>query len=80
MTDAGSVDLLITTHGTCETRECAAATTVENIQGVPIFESVFPLSALADRDISEGEMGGGTYTYLTLPGMFNHPDHSSYDF
>ncbi|EIM85301.1 glycoside hydrolase family 3 protein [Stereum hirsutum FP-91666 SS1] len=46
MTDAGSVDLLITTHGTCETRECAAATTVENIQG---------------------EMGGGTYTYLTLP-------------
>ena len=46
-TDAGSVDLLITTHGTCADRECAARTAVENISG---------------------EMGGGTYTYLTLPG------------
>lgn len=45
-TDAGSPDLLITLHGTCETRECAAKTTLEN-----------SLS---------GEMGGGTYTYLTL--------------
>ncbi|KAI0820668.1 glycoside hydrolase superfamily [Trametes gibbosa] len=45
--DAGSVDLLITTHGTCETRECAAKTALEN--GI------------------SGEMGGGTYTYLTLP-------------
>ncbi|KAK0451186.1 glycoside hydrolase family 3 protein [Desarmillaria tabescens] len=45
-TDAGSADLLITLHGTCETRECAAKTTLEN-----------SLS---------GEMGGGTYTYLTL--------------
>ncbi|KAJ3552474.1 hypothetical protein NM688_g4133 [Phlebia brevispora] len=45
-TDAGSVDLLITTHGTCADRECAARTAVENISG---------------------EMGGGTYTYLTLP-------------
>jgi len=44
--DAGSVDLLITTHGTCADRECAARTAVENY-------SV--------------EMGGGTYTYLTLP-------------
>ncbi|KAI0365465.1 glycoside hydrolase [Pilatotrama ljubarskyi] len=46
-TDAGSVDLLITTHGTCDTRECAAKTALEN--GL------------------SGEMGGGTYTYLTLP-------------
>ncbi|KAF9560036.1 glycoside hydrolase [Agrocybe pediades] len=46
-TDAGSVDLLMTLHGTCDTRECAAKTAVEN-----------GLSA---------EMGGGTYTYLTLP-------------
>ena len=48
--DAGSVDLLITTHGTCADRECAARTAVENLSG---------------------EMGGGTYTYLTLPGMFS---------
>ncbi|KAI0352431.1 glycoside hydrolase [Trametes cingulata] len=46
-TDAGSVDLLITTHGTCDTRECAAKTALEN--GL------------------SGEMGGGTFTYLTLP-------------
>ncbi|KAI0070156.1 glycoside hydrolase [Panus rudis PR-1116 ss-1] len=46
-TDAGSVDLLITTHGTCDTRECAAKIALEN--GL------------------SGEMGGGTYTYLTLP-------------
>ncbi|KAH9949160.1 glycoside hydrolase superfamily [Amylocystis lapponica] len=45
--DAGSVDLLITTHGTCGTRECAARQALEN--GL------------------SGEMGGGTYTYLTLP-------------
>lgn len=49
--DAGSVDLLITTHGTCVDRECAARTAVENISG---------------------EMGGGTYTYLTLPGTSLH--------
>ncbi|THU91701.1 glycoside hydrolase [Dendrothele bispora CBS 962.96] len=46
-TDAGSVDLLINMHGTCDTRECAAKTTIEN--GL------------------SGEMGGGSYTYLTLP-------------
>ncbi|OCH93251.1 glycoside hydrolase [Obba rivulosa] len=46
-TDAGSVDLLITTHGTCATRECAAEMALEN--GI------------------QGEMGGGSYTYLTLP-------------
>ncbi|KAI0795421.1 glycoside hydrolase family 3 protein [Abortiporus biennis] len=45
--DAGSVDLLITTHGTCDSRACAAKTALEN--GI------------------SGEMGGGTYTYLTLP-------------
>ncbi|KAF8890444.1 glycoside hydrolase superfamily [Infundibulicybe gibba] len=45
--DAGSVDLLLTLHGTCDTRECAAKTALEN--GL------------------SGEMGGGTYTYLTLP-------------
>ncbi|THH04400.1 hypothetical protein EW146_g10188, partial [Bondarzewia mesenterica] len=45
--DAGSVDLLINLHGTCDTRECAAKTAIEN--GL------------------SGEMGGGTYTYLTLP-------------
>jgi beta-glucosidase len=45
--DAGSLDLLITTHGVCDTRECAAKTGVENLSG---------------------EMGGGSYTYLTLPG------------
>ena len=45
-TDAGSVDLLISTHGTCPDRECAARTAIEN---------------------TSGEMGGGTYTYLTLP-------------
>ncbi|GJE97260.1 glycoside hydrolase family 3 protein [Phanerochaete sordida] len=44
--DAGSIDLLITTHGTCADRECAARTGIENLSG---------------------EMGGGTYTYLTLP-------------
>lgn len=49
-TDAGSADLLITLHGTCETRECAAKTTLENS--------------------FSGEMGGGTYTYLTLVGTF----------
>ena len=47
-TDAGSPDLLITLHGTCATRECAAKTTIEN--GI------------------SGEMGGGSYTFLTLPG------------
>ncbi|KAF8427199.1 family 3 glycoside hydrolase [Boletus edulis BED1] len=46
-TDAGSIDLLITRHGICPTRECAAKLTLEN--GL------------------SGEMGGGTYTYLTLP-------------
>ncbi|KAI0051485.1 glycoside hydrolase family 3 protein [Auriscalpium vulgare] len=46
-TDAGSVDLLISLHGTCDTRECAAKIALEN--GL------------------SGEMGGGTYTYLTLP-------------
>ncbi|KAJ7124473.1 glycoside hydrolase family 3 protein [Mycena epipterygia] len=45
--DAGSVDLLINFHDTCDTRECAAKTALEN--GI------------------QGEMGGGTYTYLTLP-------------
>ncbi|KAJ8094890.1 hypothetical protein PM082_010105 [Marasmius tenuissimus] len=44
-TDAGSVDLLINLHFTCETRECAAKASVENYSG---------------------EMGGGSYTYLTL--------------
>ncbi|THH02237.1 hypothetical protein EW026_g637 [Hermanssonia centrifuga] len=48
--DAGSIDLLITTHGTCADRECAARTGVENYSG---------------------EMGGGTYTYLTLPDQVN---------
>ena len=46
-TDAGSVDLLITQHGLCSTRECAAKLALEN--GL------------------QGEMGGGTFTYLTLP-------------
>ncbi|KZT37098.1 family 3 glycoside hydrolase [Sistotremastrum suecicum HHB10207 ss-3] len=32
-TDAGSVDLLISLHGTCDTRECAAKTSIQNIQG-----------------------------------------------
>ncbi|KAH0839362.1 family 3 glycoside hydrolase [Lanmaoa asiatica] len=45
--DAGSVDLLITFHGICPTRECAAKLALEN--GL------------------SGEMGGGSYTYLTLP-------------
>ncbi|KAF8996334.1 glycoside hydrolase [Cyathus striatus] len=45
--DAGSVDLLMTLHGTCDTRECCAKTALEN--GL------------------SGEMGGGTYTYLTIP-------------
>ncbi|KAF9530879.1 glycoside hydrolase [Crepidotus variabilis] len=45
-TDAGSVDLLISLHGTCDTRECAAKISLEN--GL------------------SGEMGGGSYTYLTL--------------
>ncbi|KIJ59755.1 glycoside hydrolase family 3 protein [Hydnomerulius pinastri MD-312] len=45
--DAGSVDLLITLHGICPTRECAAKVALEH--GL------------------SGEMGGGTYTYLTLP-------------
>ncbi|KAJ7683521.1 glycoside hydrolase superfamily [Mycena rosella] len=31
--DAGSVDLLTTLHDTCDTRECAAKTAVENISG-----------------------------------------------
>ncbi|KAG5633968.1 hypothetical protein H0H81_004130, partial [Sphagnurus paluster] len=44
-TDAGSVDLLVNLHGTCDTRECAAKTTVDNFSG---------------------EMGGGSYTFLTL--------------
>ncbi|KAI0686231.1 glycoside hydrolase [Earliella scabrosa] len=47
VTDAGSVDLLINQHGTCDSRECAAKITLEN--GL------------------SGEMGGGTYTFLTLP-------------
>ncbi|TFK83331.1 glycoside hydrolase family 3 protein [Polyporus arcularius HHB13444] len=46
-TDAGSVDLLINQHGTCDSRECAAKVTLEN--GL------------------SGEMGGGSYTFLTLP-------------
>ncbi|KAF8610347.1 glycoside hydrolase [Ceratobasidium sp. AG-I] len=43
----GAVDLPMTLHGTCETRECCAKQSLEN--GL------------------QGEMGGGTYTYLTLP-------------
>ncbi|KAF8525691.1 glycoside hydrolase [Gautieria morchelliformis] len=46
------VDLLITTHGTCDTRACAAKSALEN--GI------------------SGEMGGGTYTYLTLPDQINN--------
>ncbi|KAJ4467499.1 glycoside hydrolase superfamily [Lentinula edodes] len=46
-TDAGAVDLLISQHKTCDTRECAAKAVIEN--GL------------------SGEMGGGSYTYLTLP-------------
>jgi beta-glucosidase len=46
-TDAGSPDLLISLHGVCATRECAAKLTIEN--GL------------------QGEMGGGSYTYETLP-------------
>ncbi|EJD00700.1 glycoside hydrolase family 3 protein [Fomitiporia mediterranea MF3/22] len=45
--DAGSIDLQITEHATCDTRECAAREALVN--GV------------------QGEMGGGSYTYLTLP-------------
>ncbi|KAF8169053.1 glycoside hydrolase [Mycena galopus ATCC 62051] len=41
------IDLLITFHQTCDTRECAAKAALEN--GI------------------QGEMGGGSYTYLTLP-------------
>ncbi|KAJ7499897.1 family 3 glycoside hydrolase [Mycena latifolia] len=44
--DAGSIDLLVNFHDTCDTRECAAKTALENISG---------------------EMGGGAYTYLTIP-------------
>ncbi|CUA75114.1 hypothetical protein RSOLAG22IIIB_01757 [Rhizoctonia solani] len=47
VSDAGSVDLPMTLHGTCDTRECCAKQSLEN--GL------------------QGEMGGGTYTYLTLP-------------
>lgn len=32
-TDAGSVDMLITLHGTCDSRECAAKTAIENQNG-----------------------------------------------
>ncbi|KAL1683306.1 glycoside hydrolase family 3 protein [Schizophyllum commune] len=46
VSDAGSVDLQITTHGTCEDRACAAR------------------NVLVDG--RSGEMGGGTYTFLTL--------------
>ncbi|KAJ7066911.1 glycoside hydrolase superfamily [Mycena belliarum] len=42
----GLQDLLISLHGTCDTRECAAKTALENVSG---------------------EMGGGSYTYLTIP-------------
>ena len=45
--------MLINTHGTCDSRECAAKSALEN--GI------------------SGEMGGGTYTYLTLPGLFFGP-------
>ncbi|ELU43962.1 beta-glucosidase, putative [Rhizoctonia solani AG-1 IA] len=41
------VDLPMTLHGTCDSRECCAKKALEN--GL------------------QGEMGGGTYTYLTLP-------------
>ncbi|QRW14954.1 glycoside hydrolase family 3 protein [Ceratobasidium sp. AG-Ba] len=47
VSDAGSVDLPMTLHGTCDSRECCAKQSLEN--GL------------------QGEMGGGTYTYLTLP-------------
>ncbi|CAE6455078.1 unnamed protein product [Rhizoctonia solani] len=47
VSDAGSVDLPMTLHGTCDSRECCAKQALEN--GL------------------QGEMGGGTYTYLTLP-------------
>ena len=59
-TDAGSVDLLITQHGTFGSRECAAKIALEN--GI------------------SGEMGGGSYTYLTLPGKFpaDLVSHSSF--
>ncbi|KAJ6579642.1 glycoside hydrolase superfamily [Mycena vulgaris] len=44
--DAGSIDLLTNLHDTCDTRECAAKTALENISG---------------------EMGGGSFTYFTIP-------------
>ncbi|CAE6423351.1 unnamed protein product [Rhizoctonia solani] len=50
VSDAGAhlqVDLPMTLHGTCDSRECCAKQALEN--GL------------------QGEMGGGTYTYLTLP-------------
>lgn len=47
VSDAGAVDLPMTLHGTCDSRECCAKLALEN--GL------------------QGEMGGGTYTYLTLP-------------
>ncbi|KAI0686420.1 glycoside hydrolase superfamily [Cytidiella melzeri] len=48
--DAGSIDLLVSTHAVCADRECAARVGIENYSG---------------------EMGGGTYTYLTLPDQVN---------
>ncbi|KAJ7062795.1 hypothetical protein C8F01DRAFT_1281834 [Mycena amicta] len=45
--DAGAIDLLYNFHFTCDSRECAAKTALEN--GI------------------QGEMGGGTYTYMTIP-------------
>ncbi|KAF8588906.1 glycoside hydrolase family 3 protein [Ramaria rubella] len=50
--ETDSVDLLISTHGTCGTRECAAKAALEN--GI------------------QGEMGGGSYTYLTLPDQISN--------
>jgi beta-glucosidase len=47
-TDAGSVDLLITLHGTCDTRECAAKSSIQNMQG-EMGGGTYTYETLADQ-------------------------------
>ncbi|KIY63411.1 glycoside hydrolase family 3 protein [Cylindrobasidium torrendii FP15055 ss-10] len=78
-TDAGSVDLLITTHGTCETRECAAKTTVDNISG-EMGGGSFTFFTLADQVkqglVEESVIDATVATLLRVKftlGLFENP-------
>ncbi|KAG6859352.1 hypothetical protein C0995_009450, partial [Termitomyces sp. Mi166 len=69
-TDAGSVDLLITLHGTCETRECAAKVTVDNFSGEMGGDQV--RAGTVSMDSIDGAVKGLLQAKFAL-GLFENP-------